>query len=892
MSKMSVRACAGVVALLGSMAGCGGGDGSSAAAGAAEENPAGPGVAATYRVGGTAQGLGGTGLMLLNNGSERLAVPADGRFVFASALAGGASFSVSIASQPSRQLCSVSNGSGSVASADISSIAVSCSTVATGAGAEYGSGPDPIATISASPGSSDLIRAAVTAGALSQEQALIYAMYADYADPRLPAQYRGDDAGIVEGTAHEKVVEHIASVGLANVSQATLDALRPFFIPAHQEGSHRRASAKGNKTPLRAATAQGARTDWTAFSGNNIVVWYETSRAATDSAKAAMLVAEFDARIWPMLTALMGRSPKSDTGSKFFIETDGRLDITLEDMPNGFEGRTTPVDWVAKNTAVNIALSRNLSMQGLQAQAAHEFMHAIQYSIDVKASSMPNYATIKEATASWASHYVYPLNGWETKYAQYYLKGGQLSHGYDSPRNASEKANAAFRYGAYVLPLFLQTRFGPGIVKEIWDRTVSELFEMDTISKAIATSGSTFEDEWKKFIAFCWNQETINDATRLYQAASIPFTAAPNDPTQDIEEDSVVSMTNGYAEVEHAVDLPHASMAFYRVRFAAASSRSVTFVNGLNFGLDTFDDSGVGKMLRFTGLQPGQREGVSMQLYLKVNGAWQSAPVDVTNVPWIAICRDTPAGRVEEVVFMYGNGEVDRGDPHYSGLNVPGLKGPGLIATDIGCKDWKGRLDMTRPVDTGTGAETFKLKNVTLTNVLSTAAPQPGPKPPYGLAPGEQVQPGFGFIYKVTGGTAEWTYNQHIGGSTSCDYAGAKTYPVTGGPAVGIIPLLTLSNYTPPGNAARSLITVGLGINAIGDFVSLAADWRCTDSNGKVTTGTATGIATSMDILAHQLSQVRVSAGGLLISGTGAQTAAGEGGDTTITGTWSLTAVP
>ena len=172
----------------------------------------------------------------------------------------------------------------------------------------------------------------------------------------------------------------------------------------------------------------------------------------------------------------------------------------------------------------------------------------------------------------------------------------------------------------------------------------------------------------------------------------------------DIEADDVVSLTNGFAQVEHDIDLPRASMAFYRVRFAGASSRSVTFVNGINFGLDTFDDGGVGNALRFTGLQPGQREGVSMQLYLKVNGAWQSAPVDVTNVPGICVSAATPrpAG-VEEVIFMYGNGEVDRGDPNYVELNVPGANGPGLIATDIGCKDWTARLDMTRPVDTGTG---------------------------------------------------------------------------------------------------------------------------------------------------------------------------------------------
>lgn len=179
---------------------------------------------------------------------------------------------------------------------------------------------------------------------------------------------------------------------------------------------------------------------------------------------------------------------------------------------------------------------------------------------------------------------------------------------------------------------------------------------------------------------------------------------------------------------------------------------------------------------------------------------------------------------------------------------------------------------MKRPVDEGTGVETFTLNNVTLTNALVTAAPQPGVKVPCPLGLGDQVQPGFGFIYNVAGG---------------------KTYPMTGGKAVGPIPVLTLSNYTPPGNASRGLITAGLAINAPGDFISLSADWRCVDSDGKVTTETATSIATALDLLVNELSQsTRIAAGAMRVTGTAAQTQAGEGGDTKATGTWSLTAVP
>ncbi|HSC64990.1 MAG TPA: hypothetical protein VLD35_15215 [Caldimonas sp.] len=879
--------------LAGAIAGCGGG-GSAADVGAegAASDPTSPGAAASFQVGGTARGLGGTGLVLLNNGSDTLAVPADGSFAFATPLASGATFNVSIASQPGGQFCALSNASGTVTDAPVDAIGVTCTTVAAGGGGAPASGTDPLPAISASPGSADLIGAALAAGTLTKEQALIYAMYAEYRDPRLPAAYLGDDVGLIEGTAHAKVLEHIAEVGLANVSQATLDALRPFFIPAYLEGSYERASAVNphGKSALTVSRPQGAKAGWTPVAGTNVVVWYETSRAASDAANAAMLVAEFDNTIWPMLTGLMKRTPKSDLHSAFFTEIDGRLDISLEDLPGTIEGRTIPVDWIAKNTAVKIVLRRDVSGPVLQAQAAHEFMHAIQFAIDVKASSMPAYATIREATAAWATHYVYPRNGWETQYAKHYLNDKKVGLSYDDPRD-SEKVKIAFRYGAYLLPLFLETRFGAGIVRDIWDRTVGDSRELDALAGAILGNGSTFDDEWRKFIAFCWNQQTINDATRLYAATGIVFKDAPSDP-KDLEQDSVVSLAGGYAEVAHDVNLPHASMGFYRVKFAGGDSRSVTFVNGITYGLDTFD-SGVGNALRFTGLAAAKRKGASMQIYLKVKGAWQSAPVDVTDMPFIAVCRDNPAGKVEEVVFMYGNAEVDPVGANYNEVLVAGDMAPGLIATDIGCQDWTGRLDMQRAVDQGTGVETFKLINVKLVNAMSTAAPLPGIKPAYALAAGEQFQPGFGFIYKVVGGSVEWTYNQHIGGSTTCDYAGGKTYSITGGKAIGPFPVLTLSNYTPPGNTFRSLITAGLAINGLADFITLSADWRCTDSDGKVTTGTETGIASALDLIVTELTaSTRVSAGGMLISGTGAQTQAVESGDRNVSGTWSLTAVP
>ena len=88
------------------------------------------GGGATYTIGGTVSGLVGSGLVLRNNGGDDLVVSASGTFKFATALASGAAYSVSVSTQPGNpaQNCVVTNGSGTVASSNIGSVLVSCAT--------------------------------------------------------------------------------------------------------------------------------------------------------------------------------------------------------------------------------------------------------------------------------------------------------------------------------------------------------------------------------------------------------------------------------------------------------------------------------------------------------------------------------------------------------------------------------------------------------------------------------------------------------------------------------------------------------------------------------------------------------------------------------------------
>jgi hypothetical protein len=83
----------------------------------------------TYTIGGTISGLSGTGLTLQDNGGNNLPVSAGTTgFAFTTSIASGSNYNVTVSSQPSNpsQICALTNASGPVTSANITSIQVTC----------------------------------------------------------------------------------------------------------------------------------------------------------------------------------------------------------------------------------------------------------------------------------------------------------------------------------------------------------------------------------------------------------------------------------------------------------------------------------------------------------------------------------------------------------------------------------------------------------------------------------------------------------------------------------------------------------------------------------------------------------------------------------------------
>ena len=81
-----------------------------------------------FAIGGSVSGMTGTGLVLQDNGGDNLSISSNGAFTFATAVASGRAYAVTVLIQPSgpNRVCTVTDGSGA-ANANITNVEVECS---------------------------------------------------------------------------------------------------------------------------------------------------------------------------------------------------------------------------------------------------------------------------------------------------------------------------------------------------------------------------------------------------------------------------------------------------------------------------------------------------------------------------------------------------------------------------------------------------------------------------------------------------------------------------------------------------------------------------------------------------------------------------------------------
>jgi hypothetical protein len=501
------------------------------------------------------------------------------------------------------------------------------------------------------PSSEELIDAALAAGQISQEMALVDKVLATFGDSRLPVELKGDDSLSEDGA-------RLTPAQLASLSAQGRATVAPFLLPPSAPGSWIALPTVGQSQDNSARAQATAASTWTTYLavGGKVKVWAQ-DRYPGDAAKAQLIAAAITAKIWPALTGLLGNEhlPWSDGGLKN-NGGDAAFDIYLVHFGSGLLGLTNPID-PANSCQLNpdfvLLDSRppvgDETHPGVVQTTVHELFHAFQDTFPLATGCYyPEYLWFFEASAMWSEDYVYPNAQSEHPRAE------DLLH---YPQNPLDSEPRDHWYGDYLFPFYLAREMGnPLLVKGILLAFKNNTSSLDAIEQALSLYGG-LEKIWPEFTLDNWNKPPVDD----YRAKDgLTQSAFPDGGQLDPGQSWSIRADLGYLSAEYA-DLSFTDEV-----------RSVTYEN-----------PGVG-------LEPAE----AVWAVLKIDGQWQ-APEDWTMEPLKYYCRDKPSENLEELVVIVSNSDTTRGSTLAAG-------DPTVRASGIGCAGWTGTAHATIPGAWGT----------------------------------------------------------------------------------------------------------------------------------------------------------------------------------------------
>lgn len=416
--------------------------------------------------------------------------------------------------------------------------------------------------------SQELIAAAEDAGAISHEEALIYSVFEDFGDPRLPAEFEARNSPASEGNSLELVAEEWTSL-----SQQTRDTLDPFFVPPTYVGSWAqpqaaglaRASGRGSTgASVAAATstpgggtceAIGEISDaWGLVRTQNgkVTVWYQES-FAQGRERAQTIARAIDRRIWPKLTGTF-QAPLPDDGPAAACQgPDSSIDLILAPDLGGDNGQQIdyPPGCLGPNSGV-VLVNRALSGNKALAVTAHELMHVIQESYPSTTGCSWEGHWLSEATGKWAEDFVYPSSNTEHPYASGFFSTPE------QPLETYEREGAR-HYGTYVFFMYLARRHSPELVAATW-AWLKEGRPLAALDSALSDWGGELDDEWHEFARYNWNAPPVDDYKRWDKL------------TQGTTADDYQSVDEPRTHEWHFAPMEHLSAAYNAYDFGSTAS--------------------------------------------------------------------------------------------------------------------------------------------------------------------------------------------------------------------------------------------------------------------------------------------------------------------------------
>lgn len=588
------------------------------------------------------------------------------------------------------------------------------------------------------PTSVALIVQAQDRGEIDDETALIYRVFAAFADPLLPWRFRGDDSGVIDSDA---VAD--ATQGFANLSPSTREALVPFLVPPVYAGSwydRRRngvdADAAAAATPVEfidERCTEVADDLLIPLESDHFVVWFPPFDNPF-FARAQQVSAALEGRIYPILTSLL-RQPLSDAGLGC-NPSDGRLDVYLVYDPIPDYDNTIALVSTYPNKGCKAAPTYMLSLQADPSEVsvmAHEFMHMIQFGYNPAVECFDSWWM--EATANWAIDYFETIDPavdiqMEHKYARAYLEST-----YYNLIHVGDAAELR-EYGAYLWPFYLSHYTGsynPQLIADIF--AAAETAGNGNLYKVINDRiAGGWETRWPEFAALNLNLAPKNryeqwDQLQERWQSGTKFGSWTN-MTQDQDLYYVWYLASGHKTAPYYIG----DLGIYSEEFGVgADVRLVAVANPF-----------VGK--RFMRLQA---------LIKRPGQDWQG-PEDWSANKWTVLCQDDPAQKIERMILMFSNSNwlrLNDWEQAPSALRV--------VSSDLPCAGWQGssnwQLDghswndqgETNYTISGEASPTFTLKRRSLS--------------------GDTIN----FEFQPTGGNGAWTtaftgLDYQTGNTASC----------------------------------------------------------------------------------------------------------------------------
>lgn len=344
----------------------------------------------------------------------------------------------------------------------LSFLAVAC-------GDDGGTIPDPNPTLTGTCdpntvaiSSFDRIDEALTNGLIDLETSIEMKAFAEFNDPRLTAECRGDDTAVFESDSLDLISENWDVL-----SPNARAILGPFTWPPAYVGSWASPAPRAKRT-LEFCDFPDIDPNWAfiPIAGGSFKVWFDP-RKPNGGSQAMLVLSALENDIAPKDAGIGMKAPLDDAANTGCNGGDGRLDVFLVSMATYGKtasdfGETKPVmKGAGQQRPTFILLSDSKTDVEIKHAVAHEYFHTIQWAYPLAGTGLrESYDWLKDATAEWNADWVYPTDKQSKIKLPSYLN--TVDH-----TSLDDHADPLHIYGSYIFFKFLG-KMDPTLIRTIW----------------------------------------------------------------------------------------------------------------------------------------------------------------------------------------------------------------------------------------------------------------------------------------------------------------------------------------------------------------------------------------------------------------------------------------